>query len=54
MTIYETVQLIPEFISETLIQMNQNDEIKCIGKWHLGHKYQAGSGFFKVREEKET
>ena len=36
MTIYEAVQLIPEFVSDTLIQMKQDDEIKSIGKWHLG------------------
>ena len=57
MTIYETVQLIPEFVSETLIQMKQEDEIKSIGKWHLGTKYNIddwGVGFFKAREEQET
>ena len=57
MTVYETVQLIPEFVSETLIQMQQDDEIKSIGKWHLGHKYNIddwGVGFFKAREERET
>ena len=34
--------------------MNQSDEIKSIGKWHLGHQYNTVSGFFKVREEKES
>ncbi len=36
--------------------MKQDDEIKSIGKWHLGHKYNIddwGVGFFKAREEKE-
>jgi len=39
MTIYEIVNLIPDFVSETLINMKQDDEIKSIGKWYLGHKY---------------
>ena len=57
MTIYETIQLIPEFVSELLLQMQQDDEIKSIGKWHLGQSYPIkdwGVGFFKVREETET
>lgn len=57
MTIYETVQLIPEFVSEVLLQAQQDDEIRSIGKWHLGHFYniqEFGVGVFKVREEKET
>jgi len=31
--------------------MKQDDEIKSIGKWHLGHKYNIedwGVGFFKA------
>lgn len=57
MTIYETVKLIPEFVSEILLQMTQDDEIRSIGKWHLGQFYNIldwGVGCFKVREEKET
>jgi ubiquitin-protein ligase len=57
MTIYETVQLIPEFVSEILLQSQQDDEVKSIGKWHLGMFYniqEFGVGVFKVREEKET
>ena len=57
MTIYETIQLIPEFVTEILIQMQQDEEIKSVGKWHLGQSYHItdwGVGFFKVREEKET
>lgn len=56
-TIYELIQLIPEFISDTLIQMKSDDEVKSIGKWHLGNKYSIddwGVGFFKAREEKDT
>ena len=57
MTIYETIQMIPEFVSEILLQMNEDEEIKSIGKWHLGQSYHIndwGVGFFKVREETET
>lgn len=57
MTIYETIQLIPEFVSEVLLQATDDDEIKSIGKWHLGQSYHIndwGVGFFKVREEIET
>ena len=57
MTIYETVQLIPEFVSEILLSSQQDDEIKSIGKWHLGQFYniqEFGVGVFKVREERET
>lgn len=57
MTIYEIINLIPDFVSETLINMKQDDEIKSIGKWHLGHKYNIdewGVGFFKAWEETET
>jgi ubiquitin-protein ligase len=57
MTIYEAIQMIPEFVSELLIQMTQDEEIKSIGKWHLGQSYPIhdwGVGFFKVREESET
>jgi hypothetical protein len=51
MTIYEMINMIPDFVSETLIQMKQDDEIKSIGKWHLGHKYNIedwGVGSFKA------
>jgi hypothetical protein len=37
--------------------MKQDDEIKSIGKWHLGHKYNMedwGAGFFNAREEVDT
>lgn len=37
--------------------MKQDDEIKSIGKWHLGHKYNIdglGVGIFKAREEVES
>jgi hypothetical protein len=37
--------------------MTQDEEIKSIGKWHLGQSYPIhdwGVGFFKVREESET
>lgn len=57
MTIYETIQLIPEFVSELLLQIQEGDEIKSIGKWHLGQSYPIkdwGVGFFTVREEIET
>lgn len=57
MTIYETIQLIPEFVSDVLLQATQDEEIKSIGKWHLGQSYHItdwGVGFFKVREETET
>lgn len=57
MTIYETIQLIPEFVSEILLQMNEDEEIKSIGKWHLGQSYHIndwGVGFFRAREETET
>jgi ubiquitin-protein ligase len=57
MTIYETIQLIPDFVSEVLLQMTQDEEIRSIGKWHLGQSYHVtdwGVGFFKVREETET
>jgi len=51
------INMIPDFVSETLIQMKQDDEIKSIGKWHLGHKYNIedwGVGSFKAWEETET
>ena len=57
MTIYEIVNLIPDFVSETLINMKQDDEINSIGKWYLGHKYNIenqGIGVFKAREEVES
>jgi hypothetical protein len=37
--------------------MKQDDEIKSIGKWHLGFKYNVdglGVGLFKAREEQEN
>jgi len=37
--------------------MKTDDEIKSIGKWHLGHKYNIddwGVGHFKAREEIES
>lgn len=57
MTISEIIQLIPDFVSQTLINMKTDDEIKSIGKWHLGHKYNIddwGVGHFKAREEIES
>lgn len=57
MTIYETIQLIPQFVADLLLKMHQDDEIKSIGKWHLGQSYpikEWGVGCFKVREETET
>ena len=39
MTIYEIIQLIPEFVSEVLILTDQDEEVKDIGKWHLGQSY---------------
>lgn len=57
MTIYETVQLIPDFVSDLLLHAQQDEEIKMIGKWHLGQNYHVtdwGVNLFKVREETET
>ncbi len=57
MTIYETIQLIPQFVADLLLKMQQDDEIKSIGKWHLGQSYPIKDwsvGIFKVREETET
>lgn len=39
MSIYETIQLIPEFVSEVLLLTPQDEEVKDIGKWHLGQSY---------------
>ncbi|CAI2370866.1 unnamed protein product [Moneuplotes crassus] len=57
MTIFETIELIPQFVADLLLQMQQEDEIKSIGKWHLGQSYplkDMGIGLFAVREETET
>ena len=39
MTIFETIQLIPKFVSDVLLHVDQDEEIKSVGKWHLGQLY---------------
>jgi hypothetical protein len=63
MTIYETVQMIPEFVSDLLLEMTKDED--TIHDWvqsknykvHTGQSYHVtdwGVNFFKVREETET